>query len=239
MDTLGYIVKDNEHLENKHVFRVTQDSFRIVGNGASITNCVSIDAGSLQDSSLAAEHHRDKCQLVPTVDGLYNQQYAGAEITTCRISNNVFYSPWSQMQGIFISDGFIRFPIIQNNTIQTASQHKITLCCIDGLIVGNTDELGNLVPIELNKLRIGGGCNVHVMTFKGPDDNYRPAIDIVRDDTLEHVTDNRFTPHKGCTNLYEFDLQGFREEAMRVQNGKGQEMADKFAEIAMDYGIHA
>lgn len=236
MQTIGYQAKANEAIEHKRAFKVTQDSFRILGDNAATNHCTSIDAGAFQDSALATEGHRDHLQIIPSIEGLSNQQFATAEITACRIANNVFYSPWSHMQGIFISDGVIRYPIITDNTIQTASEHKITICCFDGLIKNNVDENGYLVPIELNPIRIGGGCNVHVMSFLSSNDVYRPTEDIVRDNTLEHVTDNRFSPVRNCTNLYNFDLKGFREAAKLVQKGSGQQMAEVFAELAMQFG---
>lgn len=231
----------------ERVFFAKQDSFRGVGENVFMEHCVSIDYAAWFDESLRPQAHRDHKQLIP---GTNNQQYAAASIDCAKIIGNTMFSPWSKMQGVFISDGFIRYAEVYQNRIETASDHKISACVMDGQIAGNRDARGNPVEVVLNALRIAGGGlkrpQIKVISFTDALDKFVPAKDIVFDSPY---TDNRETIPDNMICLADFDLRGYREAAMKVESHtheneddihgtpRGWEpMCEEFYDLALQYG---
>ena len=216
---IGYSVTDEDHhIEFVKVYEAKSDSFRITADVSHLDGCHSSDNAALFDPTLRKLAHRDHKQLIPKDYG-FNQQYAGAYISYCAITNCKMYSPWSQMQGIFASDGFVKNFIATNNIIETASAHKISLCLLDGEIHGNTDDKGNPLEITLNGLRIGGGIAgempMKIVSFADECLEFKPWDEIVLDDSI--VKDNRTSMPDNWICLENFrDYEGFREQARRL-----------------------
>lgn len=148
--------------------------------------------------------HRDAIQLIPlTVDGV--DPYGGAHlkdvaIRDCTITSN------NQLQGIFASDGVFENISIINNTIDTQSYHKITLCgLLNGKINGNIDVNGDPVQVKVLPLRLGGGANYYVLSFKQGGPYEYGKIHGISDEQ-----DLRRTP-TGKHDLYDFDMVSFYE----------------------------
>lgn len=243
---IGKTLREAEILEGYRVFHARQDSYRMTGKTGSLLRCVSIDTAAIMNTDLATEGHRDHCQPIPPQPlGCFNQQFAGAEIEALQIDGCTFYSPWSQMQGVFSLDGFIRYGIITNNSITTASQHKIAVVIMDGIIANNIDDRGRPVPVALYPLKIAGKLAgrpiIRVVSFTDDRDVYQPAKNIVRDG-VEQVTDHRFDLPDDQVCLEDFDLQAFRIAAMRVESHcegvpRGAlAMCGDFYDLALQYG---
>lgn len=243
---IGKTVNDTEHLQGHRVFHAQQDSYRMTGNTGALLGCVSIDTAAITNTDLAKAGHRDHCQPIPPQPpGCFNQQFAAAEIEALQIDGCTFYSPWSQMQGVFSLDGFIRYAIIANNSITTASQHKIAVVVMDGLIANNLDDRGWPVPVALYPIKIAGKLPgrpiIRVVSFVDDHDAYQPAQNIVRDG-LEQVTDHRFDLPADQICLENFDLQAFRAAAMQVEaHCEGVPrgalaMCGDFYDLALRYG---
>lgn len=182
----------------------------------------------ITDSVNSDAPHRDAIQIIPPGNPYAGPIIRHVEIRDCRIQSS------GQLQGIFLGDGLLEGCWITDNVIDTRSQHHITLSILSGTIRGNRDSAGNLVPVRLNPLRIGGNpdgvYNVWIMTFSG-EMQYRSAAGIVRDGTLDHVTDRRFVETRaGDVYLYDFDLAGFRAAAAGF-SGDLRELAQQFGSI--------
>ena len=243
---IGKTVNDGENLEGSRIFHASADSYRTDARRSSLIGCVSIDTASMMHPELATEGHRDHLQPIPPQPkGCFNQQFAGAEIEALRVDSCTFYSPWSHMQGIFALDGFIRYAIITHNSITTASEHKIAVAVMDGMIAGNVDDRGRPVPVGLYGLKIAGKLPgrpiIRIVSFAEDHNVYRPAKDIVRDG-LAHVTDHRFDLKDDEINLENFRLDAYREAARNVvSHVKGQPrggvaMCCDFYDLALNYG---
>ena len=243
---IGKTLNDAENLEGHRVFYALQDSYRMTGSSGALIDCVSMDIASITNTDLAKAGHRDHCQPIPPQPvGCFNQQFAAAEIEALRIDGCTFYSPWSQMQGVFSLDGFIRYGIITNNSITTASQHKIAVVVMDGMIANNLDDRGIPVPVALYPLKIAGKLPgrpiIRIVSFMDDHDVYQPASMIVRDG-LDYVTDHRFDLPDDQICLENFDLQAFRHAAMGVESHcEGMPrgavaMCGDFYDLAFQYG---
>lgn len=243
---IGKMLNDAETLEGYRVFHARQDSYRAIGSTASLVGCVSIDTASISDTALSTAGHRDHCQPIPPQpEGCFNQQFAAAEIEALQIDGCTFYSPWSSMQGVFCLDGFIRYGIITNNSITTASQHKIAVVVMDGVIANNLDDRDRPVPVALYPLKIAGKLPgkpiIRIVSFVDDRDAYQPAKNIVKDG-LEHVTDHRFDLPDDHICLENFDREAFRDAAMGVESHcdvvpRGAvAMCEDFYDLALQYG---
>jgi hypothetical protein len=113
--------------------------------------------------------HRDAIQLIPSRVNDINQ-FAGALMRHVTVQNNLINAKGSALQGIFASDGAFKDIKIINNAISTAGSHTITINgLLRGEIRGNKDIMGNPLPyqkIRCLPLRIGGGANIYVLSFK-------------------------------------------------------------------------
>lgn len=181
--------------------------------------------------------HRDGMQFIPARPGkMFNTQFAGAMVDNVTINKSSIKSD-GKLQCIFCSDGGITNANITDNTLQTNGQHFISLSLLSGHIANNRDENGQLVPIRLFPMRIGGNSdgqfNVYILTFKNDQYRYDPVEDIVNDDTLDHVTDHRFGYEKRDNSiyLYNFDLDGFIAATEQRQHS-----ADEMRELALSFG---
>ena len=113
--------------------------------------------------------HRDAIQLIPISKEI--SQLAGMTMRHVLINGNQIYSD-AALQGIFASDGTFQDLTISNNSLQVGGTHTISINgMLSGTIDNNTDFKNRLLPkdkITLYPLRIGGGANIYVMSFKNP-----------------------------------------------------------------------
>lgn len=171
--------------------------------------------------------HRDAIQLIP-----FNQ-FAGGELENLLITGNRINSE-GKLQGIFGSDGIFRNLTITFNTIDTRSDHKITLNGLVGQqnhIEGNRDFRGDLVPVQLNPIRLGGNLatgNVWILSVVAEDQQqYGYGYINVGGDIASgahpyrHITDNRGVEQNrdqvnGDVNLVNFPMSEYKRllEAM-------------------------
>ena len=111
--------------------------------------------------------HRDAIQLAPYAGDV--SQFAGVTMRNVIINGNTIASDGA-LQGIFATDGTFQNLNITNNSIQTEGAHTISISgMLSGKIEGNTDLQGKSLPannITLYPLRIGGGANIYVMSFR-------------------------------------------------------------------------
>lgn len=210
------------------------DAIQIRESGSAFNAYEIIDAAPDDVKQLA---HRDGMQFIPVRPGnVWNTQFAGAIIDDVIVKNSVIKSD-GKLQCLFCSDGGVRGATIEDNILQTAGQHFISLSMLSGTIRNNRDEAGELVPVRLFPMRIGGNSdgtlNVYIMTFSSPKYCYAPAHEIVLDDTLDHVTDHRFgfQPRKGSIYLYDFDLDGFI-----AATEQRQLTADEMRTLSLQFG---
>lgn len=207
--------------------RITQDNKSIVGKY--IIDCA--------DKKTKNKAHRDAMQVIPDMQtGLYNTQFAGAMISNVEVRQTRVDSD-GKLQCLFCSDGGIHNTWITDNVFNTSGAHFISLCLFSGHIENNRDSEGRLVPVRLFPLRIGGNSdgllNVFILSFINPAYQYRPANEIIKDSTLDHVTDHRFGEGRKKNSIYlvDFDLDGYVEESQ-----KRQLTADEMRELALIYG---
>ena len=113
--------------------------------------------------------HRDAIQLIPISKDI--SQLAGMTMKHVLINGNKIYSD-AALQGIFASDGTFQDLTISNNSLQVGGTHTISINgLLSGTIDNNTDLKNQLLTkdkITLYPLRIGGGANIYVMSFKNP-----------------------------------------------------------------------
>lgn len=211
------------------------DAIRVTESNQVVAGQVIIDKA---DYTTKQKAHRDAIQIIPTrQDGTFNTQFAGACIHGIEIRNNTVESD-GQLQGVFCSDGMIDKGWITDNTLDTKSEHSISLCMLSGHIANNRNRAGELVPVKLYPLRIGGNSdgrfNVWVLSFKDGQYRYDSASKIVKDSSQRHVVDYRFGGHRNKGDIYlrEFDLDGFMQETKRRQL-----TADQMRDLSLKYGI--
>ena len=113
--------------------------------------------------------HRDAIQLIPISKDV--SQLAGMTMKHVLINGNKIYSD-AALQGIFASDGTFQDLNISNNSLQVSGTHTISINgMLSGKIDNNTDLRNRPLSsdkITLYPLRIGGGANIYVMSFKNP-----------------------------------------------------------------------
>lgn len=255
---VGMEIPHEHRVEGQSVTYAMQDSFRLLGSCA-LVDSASRDLAGRKDriereqrkqppqSGLDQAAHRDHIQIIrPPAHGQYNQQFAAAGIEQVLIQNCLLYSPDTKMQGIFASDGFIRYAMFIDNEIVTSSEHKISVCAFDGVIKGNTDANGNPVHVNLTGLRIAGGLEgkplIKIMSFADPEDYYARADQIVHEEA-KYYTDERETFDDNTIHLEGFDRQAFRAAARQVAShdcdGKARgavAMCHDFHALAQQYG---
>ena len=211
------------------VFYAKQDSFRCLSDHSVLRACTSIDHAALVDLTeyengltLKDLAHRDHVQGIAEVEGFFNQQYAAAWLESWIVEGCVFYSPWSKMQGIFMGDGFVRHATMTDNVIETGSQHKISICAMNGTFRNNVDASGWPVDVHLTELRIAGGglkrIPIKVVSFTDERDCFAPATSMIADacTSSPRVIDDRTSLPDDYICLADFDLRGYRAAAMAV-----------------------
>lgn len=174
-----------------------------------------------QAQNYADMAHRDAIQLIPA------DQFAGGELENVVIASNRI-SSIGKLQGIFASDGILRNLSITFNSIDTQSEHKITLNGLVGQenhIEGNRDHRGDLVPIQLNPIRLGGNLatgNVWILSVVEEDqEQYGYGyINIGGDiasgaDPYQHIQDQRGVAQNrdranGDVNLLDFPMSEYK-----------------------------
>ena len=193
------------------------DAYHIRNHGTTIVSLHAFDTASHDNHTMSQGHekgkrikhcaHRDHIQLIPpSIAGLTNQQYAAHQLRDTTILNSVGSSA-GHMQGIVAFDGIIKGLIIKGYMINTKSVHHITINgAIDPIIEDCHQQDGSPAHIILNPLRLGGGENIHVLSFKDKDDQYQPAKITGFDNRQQKIT------KKGHINLHKFDLKRFRNE---------------------------
>lgn len=166
--------------------------------------------------------HRDAIQLIPA------NQFAGGELENLLITSNRISST-GKLQGIFGSDGIFRNLTITFNTIDTRSEHKITLNGLVGQqnhIEGNRDQRGDLVPVQLNPVRLGGNLatgNVWILSVVAEDqDQYGYGYVNIGGDIASganpysHIVDGRGVAQNrdranGDANLVNFPMREYKQ----------------------------
>lgn len=219
--------------QEKKLIRLTgTDALQVRKSGEEVRNITIVDEAPAEVKKKA---HRDGVQFIPERTLMFNTQFAGAVIDNLVVEDTKIESD-GLLQCLFISDGAIR-ATIRNNTLDTAGQHYISLCLLSGEIENNRDAAGNLVPVRLFPMRWGGNSdgklNVYILSFKNPKYRYHPVSDIVKDETLHHVTDHRFGKgrRKDSIYLYNFDI-----DAAIAETELKQLTADQMRDMAIKYG---
>lgn len=198
-----------------HVRRSNQ---KITGN--TIRDSI-LDSAYGKTHDLARQAHRDAIQLIPV------DQFAAGELENLVISNNTIESQ-GNLQGIFGSDGVFRNLTICDNVITTASHHKITLNGLVGTnnhIENNRDANGQLLPVQLNPIRLGGNFatgNVWILSVSAADEQqygYHPII--TGADGMQHIHDSRSLPQQrdsvnGDVNLSDFPLSEYKQQLRQM-----------------------
>lgn len=132
------------------------DAIQIRESGSAFDGAEIID---MAPDDVKQQAHRDGMQFIPVRPGkVFNTQFAGAFVDNVTIKNSVIKSD-GKLQCVFCSDGGVRNATIKDNTLQTGGQHFISLSMLSGHIENNRDEAGNLVPVRLFPMRIGGNSD--------------------------------------------------------------------------------
>ena len=216
------------NISDRIITRTRGDAARINTHGTSVDNV------SVIDIAPDAKAHIDGFQLIaPSVRGLKNQQYAGAKLSDISIRNSMIFSQ-GKMQGVFASDQLNDGVEVINLMVDTQSAHK---CTLNGVTKGAfekiTDGKGNRATVILNPLRLCGGENVWVLSFKGGM-KYRPIMS-----KTANIQDNRERKQRGI-NLFNFDYDLFRYavEEMPYPTGENstQVYVQQLKELALQYG---
>lgn len=243
---IGLTLSNFDRVDNGLVDKFYQDGIRVVGDGVAVVGMTVVDLASLVNRELAGDAHRDGLQVVPGVDDLFNQQYAGAEIIDLLVERCTFLSPWSKQQPIYFGDGLCRRPTIIDNRMFTGSDHEITIAALGGCISGNWAN-GRLAKVKLKGLRISGRTkdlpSIKILSFTDENDVYVPSRDIVHD-SPSCVTDERgkIRAKDDAIYLENFCLKGYREAAQYVVShveGKpcgANAMCVDFHKVALQFG---
>ena len=209
------------------------DAIQVRRDGDTYTGVAVVDKA---DNDTKQKAHRDAWQLIPDPENTKeNAQFAGAMIDGISITNCKAESD-GKLQLIFQSDGGCTNVNFQDNTLDTNGKHFISVVAFSGTIKNNRDSKGNLVPIQLFPLRLGGNSdgklNVFVLSFKNGIE-YAPVSSIVKDETLDHVIDYRFGEgrRKDSIYLHNFDLEGYWNKVQERQL-----TADEMRSLALKYG---
>lgn len=226
---LGETLDEPFTVDAIHIRRSNQ---QVVGN--TIRDSI-LETAYGQAQNYADMAHRDAIQLIPT------DQFAGGELENLVITSNRI-SSIGKLQGIFASDGIFRNLTITFNILDTQSDHKITLNGLvgqDNHIEGNRDHRGDLVPVQLNPIRLGGNLatgNVWILSVVAEDqDQYGYGyINIGGDigsgaDPYQHIQDQRGVAQNrdranGDVNLLDFPMSEYKR---LVQTMTLMELVDK------------
>lgn len=228
------ILKQNTN--GKLALNFKTDAFNLrTRGGLYVENLFAIDTLSLftQENENNKQAHRDFLQII--IDGRLWEQYTLGEIADLYISNCTCYSRHS-LQGIFMSDGIIRYIECIGNKIITDSYHEITLSgVIDGYFEDNTTLNGLDVKVELTPARIGGNAqgegNLWVNEFRQEEYKFKP---IEANNLLDRRKDFMNTKDR---HLYDFDLLGYQQEIAQTWIGDDIiDYTDRVKQIALDYG---
>lgn len=209
------------------------DAIQVRHNGQKVSHYIIRDEAP---DDVKQKAHRDGVQFIPVRPGaVFNTQFAGAIIDGVTVENTEIHSD-GKLQCLFCSDGGVR-ATIKDNVLQTNGQHFISLSMLSGHIENNRDSNGQLVPIRLFPMRIGGNSdgthNVYILSFKDDQYRYEPVENIVKDETHDHVTDHRFGEgrRKNSVYLYNFDLDAFITATEQKQL-----TADEMRSLAVQFG---
>jgi len=188
-----------------------EDCIRITRDNLEVSYNKIYDTAADRLTYLRSKAHRDAIQLIPTKTGYYNYQMMGGRMNGVKIVGNQIFSS-AQLQGVFASDGSFTNLVIQDNTINTDSQHQVTINgLLTGTISGNKNKYGQLARVDLEPLRIGGNIftgNVWILGFSSADTGYESVNNIVRD--AAPVTDNRTKKTRSADiNLIDFRFNAF------------------------------
>jgi hypothetical protein len=232
------IIQKKGSLVGQDVLDFEEDGIRIQSDGfASVEYC------SINDTLYSDKAHRDGIQLIPVSDGS-RSQFAAAMMLNALIQNNNIKSE-GKLQGVFSSDGCYQNLTIRNNVIDTNSQWKVS---INGLLSGwiddNKNADGDLVPVDLWNLRIGGGgmplssgglgCSVYVLDFD--DYEYDRLEDITSNDT-SHINDKRgVITNTNDVFIRNFRYDEFREKSLSVHDDNAQKHGYLLQVLAMQCG---
>jgi hypothetical protein len=111
--------------------------------------------------------HRDAIQLIPFSQTV--SRFAGSIMQYIHVIGNRIFSE-GRLQGIFATDGAFKQLQICNNSIDIQGSHYISINgMLSGKIEGNTDMNQGLLAkdqVTLWPLRIGGGANIYILSFK-------------------------------------------------------------------------
>lgn len=190
-----------------------------------------LDTAYGQTNNLAEMAHRDAIQLIPA------NQFAAGELEKLFITGNRIQSA-GKLQGIFGSDGIFRNLSITFNTINTQSDHKITLNGLVGQynhIEGNRDQRGDLVTVQLNPIRLGGNLatgNVWILSVVAADEDLYGYGDInIGGDIASganpyrHIQDQRSMVQardkmNGDVNLSSFPMREYKRQLQTMTLGE-------------------
>lgn len=256
-----------QRIIGRHISDFESDAIRVIGDNTVIKNCTITDTASfvpnhIRDNpntistlffgdqmALAKEAHRDGVQLIPKhQDGnCHNLQYAGALLSNVLIDNNSFEAPWSKLQPIFMGDGLGENIIIQNNRVNSGSEHQISLYgLIDGCIKDNTQDGNRPANVRLRPCRWGGGLpdmqRIWIRSFSDEKYDYSPSNAVYHDDK-DYLLDQRRSTDLPGDNIYleNFDVeeaQAAIADHMRIFHINGAENACRFFhKIALEYGV--
>lgn len=211
------------------------DAIQVRESGVEVSGKEILDAAP---DDVKAKAHRDAIQLIPPnkAGDVYNMQMAGTVLYDVAVRDNKVKSD-GKLQCVFCSDGLVDRLIVEDNTLDTNSDHFISVSMLSGTIRNNRNSAGELVPVRLFPLRVGGNSdgklNVYIVSFKNKQYEYAPVSDIVKDDTLDHVTDHRFGEGRRANSVYlhDFDLIAF-QEAVVASNAT----PDQMRELAFKFG---
>lgn len=232
------IIHKKGSLVGRDVLDFEEDAIRIQSDGfASVEFC------SVNDTLYNDKAHRDGIQLIPVNEGP-RSQLAAAMMNDALIQNNTIKSK-GKLQGIFSSDGCYQGLTIRNNVIDTNSQWKVSINgLLSGWIEGNKNTAGELVPVDLWNLRIGGGglpldagglgCGVYVLDFDG----YKyESLEYITSEDTSRINDKRgVITSKSDVFLRNFRYDEFREKSLDVYDADAQKHGYLLQVLAMQCG---
>ena len=162
--------------------------------------------------------HRDAIQLIP------KDRYIGGSLNNITIEYLDIMSSGS-LQGIFSSDGAFKNLTVKCCTVDTNSEHKITVAgVLNGVMYANTDAKGDYIKTLLLPLRIGGGLNYNIISF-AKSSSYQYGT------VRGRVVDERHKPRKHSYSVYNFNIDEFRREIGVLPYRSTKELLDKITTV--------
>lgn len=227
---MHYIQVATQVTEQEKFMKANKDDFYHVRKDGSV-----LDSKFIYDTSTSSKAHRDAIQIIPKSSKHPRWHYMGGLISNIAITNNIVIAPESKLQGIFSSDGMIKNITVLNNFIATKSDHEITLYgVINGAFRKNISAIGTPSVIRLCPLRIGGGKfgELFIMSFKQQRFNYKKVR------SRDKIIDYRFEEREDyeAEYLYNFDLEAFQRDAIKVQDKDINTFIKKIKKIALNHG---